>query len=56
MGTIQTLSTDRIDSLEVALEKHFSEKPRYVPFKDRCFSGDMSVETMLNSSHGTCNL
>lgn len=55
MATTQTLSTDRIDSFEVALGKHFSEKPRYVPFKDRRLSGDMSVETMLNSCHGTCN-
>lgn len=52
MASTQTLSTNRIDSFEVALEKHFSEKPRCVPFKDRRLSGDMSVETMLNSCHG----
>ena len=55
MATNQTLGSKIIDSYEIAVENHLStEEPRYVPFKDRRLSGDMSLKAMLNSSHGTC--
>ncbi|KAK2557359.1 Rhamnosyl O-methyltransferase [Acropora cervicornis] len=54
MATNQTLGSKIISSYETAVENHLSaeEPARYVQFKDRRLSGDMSLETMLNSSHG----
>ena len=47
-----TIDNSDYDTFQSALEKYISERPRYARFPDRRDSGDMSVDTMLNSAHG----